>query len=59
MIAEKYAHNIFAVYIRNVRLSRTVATKEILQQIALKGVNICLFSHSEEAIAHSKEIGLI
>lgn len=58
-IAEKYADNMVAVYIRNVRKSRKAATEETLQQIALKGVHFCLFSHSDEAIAHSKKIGLI
>jgi phosphatidate phosphatase APP1 len=58
-IAEKYPQNIEAVYIRNIRKSKTVVTLEILAKIEAKGIKTCLFNHSKEAIAHSKKIGLI
>lgn len=58
-IAEKYPLKIVAVYIRNVRTSRKQQTEEILKNIAQKQIKTCLFSHSDEAIAHAKEIGLI
>ncbi len=58
-IAEKYPANIAAVYIRNVRPSKQLATEELLKKIAKQQIKTCLFTHSEEAIAHSKVIGLI
>lgn len=58
-IAEKYSQNIKAVYIRNVRRSREEVTKQLLAKIEQKGIETCLFIHSDEAIAHSKKIKLI
>ena len=58
-ITEKYASNIKAVYIRNVRSSRTKITETILAKIAQKNIATLLFNHSNEAIIHSKKIGLI
>ncbi|RZK80537.1 MAG: DUF2183 domain-containing protein [Pedobacter sp.] len=58
-IAEKYPKNIAAVYIRNVRKEREEETRVLLDRIAAKNVNTCLFSSSEDAILHSKSIGLI
>lgn len=58
-ITEKYAPNIIAVYIRNVRPARTMLTIELLNKIQQKQIATCLFNHSDEAIAHSKTIGLI
>lgn len=58
-IIEKYPLNIKAVYIRNVRFSRTKITQEILDKIQQKNIATCLFVHSDQAILHSREIGLI
>ncbi|MES2651429.1 MAG: App1 family protein [Bacteroidota bacterium] len=58
-IAEKYSRNITAVYIRNVRPKKQELTKRLLAQIEQKGIETCLFTHSDEAIAHSKKIKLI
>jgi phosphatidate phosphatase APP1 len=58
-IAQKYPSIVAAVYIRNVRPSREIAAKELLAKIAQQQIKTCLFTHSEEAIAHSREIGLI
>lgn len=58
-ITEKYAKNIVAVYIRNVRPSQTDTTQALLHQIEKKQIATCLFIHSNEAIEHSKKIGLI
>ncbi|RNL49587.1 App1 family protein [Pedobacter jejuensis] len=59
MIAEKYPDNIKAVYIRNIRPEKEVETKELLQKIENQNVHTCLYKNSEEAIEHSKSIGLI
>lgn len=58
-IAEKHGANITAVYIRNVRPEKEKLTKQLLLKIEKRGIATCLFSHSDEAIAHSKKIKLI
>jgi len=58
-IAEKYGRNVMAVYIRNVRKSKLFETTEILNKLEQNNISTCIFEHSEEAIAHSKKIGLI
>jgi len=58
-IVEKYPQNIEAVYIRNIRPEKEEETKLLLQKIESQKVYACLFNNSEEAIKHSKAIGLI
>jgi len=58
-IAVKHPKNIAAIYIRNIRPENEGATLEILEKAAAKGIPVCLFASSEEAIAHSIQIGLI
>lgn len=58
-IIDKYPKNIEAVYIRDIRASRTSVTRAILAKIEANGVKTCLFTNSDEAIQHSKAIGLI
>jgi phosphatidate phosphatase APP1 len=58
-LAEKYSHRVFAVYIRNVSVKNEALTKEILQSIGQKKIHVLLFKESAEAIAHSRQIGLI
>ncbi|PWS31067.1 App1 family protein [Pedobacter paludis] len=58
-IVEKYPQNIEAVYIRNIRPEKEEETKLLLKKIESQKVYACLFNNSEEAIKHSKAIGLI
>lgn len=58
-IAEKYGENIVAVYIRNIRKSKAFETKTLLTKLEQKNIHTCFFEHNEEAISHSKKIGLI
>ncbi|MBC7887737.1 MAG: App1 family protein [Ferruginibacter sp.] len=58
MICDKYPEKIFAVYIRNVVKKNIPATNALLSTIDDK-IFTCLFTDNEEAILHSKEIGLI
>lgn len=58
-IAKKYSKNIVAVYIRNIRPSQAEETQKLLTDIEQYSIKTCLFSHSDEAIEHSKKIGLI
>ncbi len=55
-IVEKHPEQIYAVYIRDVRLTRSQATAELLSSLKTR---VCLFSHSSEAIAHGRSIGLL
>jgi phosphatidate phosphatase APP1 len=58
-IAKKYPLKVAAIYIRNVRPSRTKATKVLLNELDQHAIKTCLYLHSDEALLHSKEIGLI
>ena len=58
-ICKIYPLNIQAVYIRQTSSTPKKETLEILNNLEDMGVKICYFEHSEKAIQHSKEIGLI
>ncbi len=58
-IANKYPDKIIAVYIRNILGKKENSTKKILASIQNKNIPTCLFKHTDEAILHSKLIGLI
>ncbi|MBO9657579.1 MAG: App1 family protein [Chitinophagaceae bacterium] len=59
-VATKYPERIHAIYIRNASSQKTDETRALLDKLQDdKGVFTCLFDTSEEAIAHSRSIGLI
>jgi len=58
-IATKYPGQIRAVYIREVRPSKTAATLAILESLEASGVEVCFFRETREAIAHGRRTGLI
>jgi len=59
-IARRYPQRIHAVYIRKIIASKAITTATLLQELEKDcGITTCLFAHSEEAIAHSKKIGLV
>ena len=58
-IADKYPKNIEAIYIRNIRPERESETRILLKKVEINQVHTCLFNNSNEAIEHSKAIGLI
>ena len=58
-VANKYPDNIAAVYLRNIRSSKEAATRALLARIENREIHWCLFNHTEEAMAHSRRIGLI
>ncbi len=58
-IANKYPDKIAAIYIRNISAKKEAATQHLLASIQNKKIHTCLFIHTEEAILHSKSIGLI
>lgn len=59
-IAGKYPKNIEAIYIRNIRKEKEAEARDLLDAVELaQQVKTCLYNTSEEAIRHSKKIGLI
>jgi phosphatidate phosphatase APP1 len=58
-IASRYPGQVYAVYIRNVRDSRTAYTQSVLKSLEAKGIYTCLFVQNAEAVRHGRAIGLI
>lgn len=58
-ITDHFPEKIKAVYIRNVSKKNKQKVIEDLDVIASKGIAVCYFKHSADAIAHSKSVGLI
>lgn len=59
-IANKYPRNIEAIYIRNIRKGKEVEASVLLKAVEdTHGIKTCLFDSNEEAMLHSKTIGLI
>jgi len=58
-LSQKYGHRIGAVYIRNVVAANETDTATILKKIEARNIPVLQFTHSVEAIAHSREVGLI
>jgi phosphatidate phosphatase APP1 len=58
-IANKYPDRIVAIYLRNISADKVLATNQWMASIENKNIHTCLFKHTDEAIQHSKDIGLI
>ena len=58
-LVKHFPEQIHAVYIRDVYARNKEKVSGVLRTIEATGVHCCFFSHSSEAIAHSKKIGLI
>lgn len=58
-IALKYPANVVAIYIRNISAKKAWSTQQLLDTVQEKGIHTCLFKHTDEAIEHSRRIGLI
>jgi len=58
-VVKHFPKQIHAVYIRDVYEKNKEKVKDVLVNIEAAGVACCFFSHSSEAILHSKKIGLI
>ena len=58
-IANKYSDRITAIYIRNISSKKQENTKQLLAAIANQTIATCLFKHTDDAIEHSKMIGLL
>lgn len=58
-IAKKYPGNVAAIYIRNVVERNFLKTRNLLDEAEQLGIPTCIFKESSEAIAHSKQTGLL
>jgi phosphatidate phosphatase APP1 len=58
-VARHFPKQVHAVYIRDVYKKNHQRVSETLGKIESAGVPCCFFAHSEEALEHSKRIGLI
>jgi len=58
-IADRYPEKVEAIYIRNVVQANETETQQTLSPAKEKGIKICVFNSSTEAISHSRTIGLI
>lgn len=58
-IADKYASQLAAIYIRNVRKSKEGDAGLLLEAHSKNGIPVCIFKKSKDAIEHGIKIGLI
>ncbi|MEO6541693.1 MAG: phosphatase domain-containing protein [Ferruginibacter sp.] len=58
-LSKKYPERIYAIYIRNVNNAKAAGTRSILNELGSKNIHTCFFTHSSEAIEHSKKNGLM
>ncbi|HEY0608911.1 MAG TPA: phosphatase domain-containing protein [Chitinophaga sp.] len=58
-LAAHFKDRIFCVYIRQIEKKNERATRLKMQEIESDGIHCCYCSHSKEAVAHSKAIGLL
>lgn len=58
-IVEHFPQNIYAVYLRHVLKPSHERVTGTMEKIKATGVHCCYFTHSAEAVIHSKQIGLI
>ena len=58
-IANKYPDKVVAIYIRNVSPKKEEITLSLMKSITNKNIQTCQFEHTDEAISHARDIGLI
>ncbi len=58
-VVEGFEAQVLCVYIRKVRRKSRPETEHYVREIRSHGIEVCYFGDSDEAIAHSKRIGLI
>ena len=58
-LANKYPQKVVAIYIRNVSTEKEESTENILASLEDKTIGTCHFKHTDEAILHAKQIGLL
>lgn len=58
-LTDHFPGKIFAIYIRRIHKNKYAGVQKVVDKIISSGTHCCYFQHSIEAIAHSKNIGLI
>jgi phosphatidate phosphatase APP1 len=58
-VVEHFPQNVHAIYLRHVLKSSEERVKGIVEKIQATGIPCCYFTHSSEAVIHSKKISLI
>jgi phosphatidate phosphatase APP1 len=58
-IIKQFPQQIICVYIRHINKLKQEQTKTVVSNIINSGVECCYFTHSSEAIEHSKKMGLV
>jgi phosphatidate phosphatase APP1 len=58
-LANYFADRIFAIYIRRIQAANYTQVQGTIDTMTTSGIHCCYFVHSEEAILHSTNIGLI
>ncbi len=58
-VVEHFPGRVEAVYLRNVYSGNKIRVNAAIKKMEALGVAVCHFQHSRDAIAHSKQIGLI
>ena len=58
-VVEHFPQNVHAIYLRHVLSSSHERVTGLVEKIREKGINCCYFTHSSEAVIHSKQINLI
>ena len=58
-VVKHFPRQIHAVYIRDIYAKNQDKARQVLTNIEQAGVPCCFFTHSSEAILHSRKIGLI
>lgn len=58
-LANHYPDRIVAIYLRHISHKRKQATSDVLASIQNKKIHTLVFMHTDEAILHSRSIGLI
>ncbi len=58
-IVEGFPEKVCCVYLRHVGKRKKPEVQQRVEQMQQRGVEVCYFTKSEEAIAHSRKLGLI
>jgi phosphatidate phosphatase APP1 len=58
-VVKHFPKKIFAVYIRCLKDSHSEKVDQMIDEMERNGVLCCYFQNSDEAVIHSKKIGLI
>ncbi len=58
-VVQNFGKQIRAVYLRNVFAKNEVPVKAAIEKIIAAGISVCHFTHSRDALEHSRVIGLI